>query len=155
ITDIVGPKTTTYRYDANGNRLANTLPNGVSDAFTYDALNRVLTHVSAAGGAAIYSAVYAYDLANNRRTVTETVAGQPSRIIAYNYDSQYRLISETSKDNSSTYTYDLAGNRLSKNTNGVLSTYTYDARNEVLTEVTAGVSTNYVHDLHGNRVHKT
>jgi RHS repeat-associated protein len=90
-----GGSTTTYNYDKNGNITSRTLPNGVMDTFTFDALNRVQTHVSAAGVPNIYSVQYTYDLANNRRSITETVQDQLTRNLAYNYDNQYRLISES------------------------------------------------------------
>lgn len=154
VVDSVGLNTTTYGYDENSNITSRMLPNGVIDTFTYDALNRVLTHVSTAGGPNIYWVEYTYDLADNRRTITETVQGQPTRNLVYNYDDQYRLTSESWAGNNYTYTYDLAGNRLTKTFNGVTTAYTYNARNELLTEVTGSVTATYTYDENGNRTQK-
>ena len=59
--------TTTYGYDAHGNLVQKTLPNGETVTQDYDALNRVTTieGQKPSGGGRLYRYGYLYDLAGN------------------------------------------------------------------------------------------
>lgn len=98
---LPAPAVTQYSYDANGNRLSLSLPNGVVDRYEYDSLNRVTAHSSRKGEALIYDCEYRYDLVGNRLRIDETLAdadlpGNPKvRHLRYAYDQQYRLVLET------------------------------------------------------------
>src|SRR5256885_1148597 len=137
VTDASGA--TTYAYDAVGNLQNFTYPNGVTHAYSYDALNR-LTQMGASKSASQISN-YAYTLgtAGNRTSVAEL----SGRTVAYAYDSLYRLTSETvsadphNKNGAVTYTYDSVGNR--KTLNSTLppaggTNYSYDADDRLGTD---------------------
>jgi RHS repeat-associated protein len=98
-----------YSYDAVGNLLGVSEPakNGVADvAYTYDALNRVITETS--GG---LQHAYAYDLAGNR---LQTTYGGTGRVITSTYDNLNRLHTMTESGRTTTYGYDLNGNIVTK-----------------------------------------
>jgi RHS repeat-associated protein len=116
------PEITQYKYDANGNRRAVTLANGIYTEYTYDALNRLtnITHYTNDSKTNEISH-FGYQLYADgmRATVDESMSEQ--RDVTYRYDALNRLIQEDSYTTSSphygytaNYTYDLAGNRLSR-----------------------------------------
>ena len=97
-------------YDAAGNLLAvaegNQPSNRADVAYTYDALNRVLTEKS--NGA---THQYAYDLANNRVGVKY---GGTNRTVISIYDALNRLIALSEGVGVNDYFYDLNGNVVSR-----------------------------------------
>jgi RHS repeat-associated protein len=176
--------TTSLSYDAAGNLLTTTYPNGVAHDYTYDTLNR-LTDL-AVNKSATHVASYAYTLdpAGHRLTSTEL----SGRKATHTYDNIYRLMSETvsgatvGPNGAATYTYDPVGNRtqttstlsgvaagsFSYNSDDRLSTDTYDADGN--TTASGGVTNTYdfenhliqsssgvtiVYDGDGNRVSKS
>ena len=121
-----GPSSaTTYSYDPTGNLTGTADPNGVATANVFDPLNRLTQTCSATGassssqactaGTRLSSFAYTLGLAGNRTAVTEL----STRHVAYGYDADYVLTSETitgdpppaSNNGSETYTYDVVGNR--------------------------------------------
>lgn len=145
---------TTFAYDSNGNLTTQTQANGVIETFTYDGLDRVALHTSTFGGSTIYSASYAYDLADRRREIAEELQGQTPRTTSYDYDAQYRLVGETSSGDSTLYEYDVFGNRVSRVSPGSVTSYTYNDRNELLSSTENGVPTSYTYDANGNLVER-
>ncbi len=123
---------TTYNYDAVGNLQSFVYPNGVTHAYTYDALNRLTQMGSSKSSTAISNYAYTLGAAGNRTSVAELTG----RTVAYAYDSLYRLTTETvtadpnNHNGAINYTYDNVGNR--KTLTSTLApvggnTYNYDA----------------------------
>ena len=117
-----GPSSaTTYSYDPTGNLTGYVYPNTVQTAKLFDPLNRLTQTCSAtsspacSAGTKLSSFAYTLGLAGNRTAVSELSA----RHVAYGYDADYVLTSETitsdpppaSNNGSETYTYDVVGNR--------------------------------------------
>jgi len=152
---------TAYAYDLNGNILLKTSPNGDTDTYTFDALNRALTQIAKTGGSvSLYEYDYAYDLAGNVLSVVETYpGGLNNRTVANTYDAINRLgveaITTGTAIISSTYTYDYANNRSSKviigGTSAGTTSYTYNGINQLTaySDGTTGVALTY--DANGNR----
>ena len=91
-------------YDVNGNRKSYTL--------TYN-------------GSQVYSANYAYD--NLDRLTTVSYNDMDVSDISYNYDANNRVVSESTTDNTATYTYNSAGLVTNLvNSNGADFNYSYN-----------------------------
>jgi RHS repeat-associated protein len=120
-----------------------TFGNGVTDARTFD-LDYRMTGIqdAVAGAASVQSLAYAYDLANNLKTITDSVHTGNSQTIAY--DALNRLSSATAADYGAfTYTYDKVGNRLTEGRAGGAPTndYSYIAGTDRLSGLSiAGVT---------------
>jgi RHS repeat-associated protein len=172
--------TTTYAYDAAGNRTRTTSPDGSHTDATYDGHGRVLTTTDARGK----TTTYGYDARSNLNRVT-TPLGE---VTTSTYDQAGRLATTvdprgnvsgadpaqyttlfafdaaneptTTTDplgNVTTTTYDAVGNRLSvTDANHHATTYAYDAANHLLsvTDAAGGV-TAYAYDNVGNMVART
>jgi len=114
---------TSFAYDPEGNRLIAVDPNGLTNAFGYDALNRQIAATNGAGDVMLT----AYDPVGNFLTVTLP----NGNIVTNYYDALDRLIQENdSLGRVASYTYDNVGNRTSAtdgNTNTTL--YCYDPLN--------------------------
>jgi RHS repeat-associated protein len=146
------PFTNSYSYDADSNRTGFTAPDGSTNTYTYDTLNRLTTLANSWAG----SFGFSYDALSRRTQMT-----RPNNITTnYTYDTLSRLLSVlhqagTSTIDGATYTVDAAGNRTAKTDNlaGVTSNYTYDRIYE-LTQVMQGTSTteSYSYDAVGNRL---
>ena len=144
--------TSSYTYDAASNRSGYTAPDGSTNTYNYDTLNRL----SSLGNSWAGTFGFSYDALSRRTQMT-----RPNGINTnYSYDNLSRLLSVLHQTGSSTldgatYTLDAAGNRTSKQDwlAGVTSNYTYDA-NYQLTQVTQGTSTteSYSYDPVGNRL---
>jgi RHS repeat-associated protein len=143
--------TNSYSYDADSNRTGYTAPDGSTNTYTYDTLNRLTTLANSWAG----SFGFSYDALSR-----ETQMTRPNSVATnYQYNTLSRLLSVLHQAGSSTidgasYTLDAAGNRTA-NTNqlsGVTSNYTYDKIYE-LTQVTQGTNTteSYSFDPVGNR----
>jgi RHS repeat-associated protein len=145
------PFTNSYSYDADSNRVGYTAPDGSTNTYTYDTLNRLITLANSWAG----SFGFSYDSLSRRTQMT-----RPNGIATnYTYDSLSRLLSVLHQAGGSTidgdvYTLDAAGNRTAKQDDlaGVTSNYTYDKIYE-LTQVTQGNNTteSYSYDPVGNR----
>ncbi|MDY7085985.1 MAG: SpvB/TcaC N-terminal domain-containing protein [Actinomycetota bacterium] len=124
------PYLTTIEYDAFEQRTRQQTGNGVSTAYTYDAVDRRLATQQAAqsNGTTFQSLDYAYDLVGNVTGVTESAAaiggiGGPSSQ-TFGYDSLNRLVSSTGTYSPATgktnryglsLGYDTLGNTTAKN----------------------------------------
>jgi YD repeat-containing protein len=114
-------QTTSYLYNAIGQPLTMTLPNGVTSSFGYDSAERLSSITHQGITQALGSYAYALDAVGNRVGVTETMvvpgAGISTTAIGYNYDTLYRLKSANYSTGAVfSYTYDAVGNRLTQTT---------------------------------------
>jgi YD repeat-containing protein len=144
---------TGYGYDAVGNRTHVMHPNGSSQAYRYDDLNR-LTRLETYDGSGVLVAQYDYTLdATGRRTGLTEQDGRDTR---YTYDPLYRLTTEIITDSNkpiyqASYTYDAVGNRIQGVIDGVTTAYTYDANDRLLQQG----GTQYSYDANGNLLSTT
>jgi len=141
-----------YSYDADSDRVGYTAPDGSTNTYTYDSLNRITGLANSWAG----SFGFSYDVLSRRTQMT-----RPNGVTTnYTYDKLSHLLSVLHQLSGSTidgavYTLDSAGNRTSKTDEyaGVTSNYTYDSIYE-LTQVTQGTNTmeSYTYDPVGNRL---
>ncbi|MCG7945552.1 MAG: hypothetical protein N0C84_04330, partial [Candidatus Thiodiazotropha taylori] len=134
-------------------RTSVSYPNGSSEVYRYDALNR-LTRKETYNGAGTLIQAYDYTLhATGRRTGIDELSG---RSTAYGYDDLYRLTSETITDSqhgdySASYQYDGVGNRTYSTIDGVQTAYTYDDNDRL----TQQGGTRYAYDANGSTLTET
>src|SRR5205823_5955625 len=67
-------------------------PESQTSSFTYDALNRAVTMVAAAGSRDAATTVQAYDLVGNLVAMTEAAGNPEARTTTYEYDNLNRAI---------------------------------------------------------------
>ena len=136
-------------YDPESNRLALTEPDGNTTSYTYDALNRQIQMVNAAGD----TTVTTYDPVGNLHSLMTPNSNTTTNV----YDALNRLVSQSdSQAPVESRTYDPVGNLLSElDGNGNGTTYAYDADNRLATATDAlGKSAGYTYDPEGNRLSK-
>src|SRR5262249_14338354 len=145
-----------YTYDAASNRTGFTAPDGSTNTYVYDTLNRLSTLTNSVTG----QFGFGYDALSRRTSLT-----RPNNVnTSYTYDNLSRLLSVLHQNGSTTidgatYTLDNAGNRTSKvnQLNGVTESYTYDPIYQ-LTQVqqvvngNSSTSESYTYDAVGNRL---
>jgi RHS repeat-associated protein len=141
-----------YTYDAASNRASFTGPDGSTNAYIYDGLNRLTGLTNSWAGALSVG----YDALSRR-----TSLGRPNGVnTSYQYDSLSHLLSvlHTNANDGENYVYDPAGNRTSKQNllNGITENYSYDKLYQ-LTQAMQGATTteSYTYDLVGNRISST
>lgn len=138
---------TSFTYDAVGNQLSTTDPNGNTSTSTYDALNRVIAQANALGETTSFT----YDLRDNQKTVT--LSG--GDVASNTYDKANRLTNVTDSVGAvSSFTYDANGNRLtSTDGNGNTTTFAFDAADRLIATTDAlGNSTIITNDGVGNQL---
>ncbi|MES9863933.1 MAG: polymorphic toxin-type HINT domain-containing protein [Candidatus Thiodiazotropha sp. LLP2] len=151
VTDTSG--TTSYGYDAVGNRTSVSYPNGSSEVYQYNNLNR-LTRKETYNGAGTLVQAYDYTLhVTGRRSQIDE---QNGRSTSYSYDDLYRLTGETITDSqngnySASYQYDGVGNRTYSTIDGVQTAYTYDDNDRLIQQG----GTSYIYDENGNTLTET
>jgi RHS repeat-associated protein len=141
-----------YTYDAGSNRVAMQAPDGSTNTYAYDTLNRLATLTNSLTG----QFGFGYDGLSRRTQMT-----RPNGVNTnYGYDSLSRLLSVLHQAGAATldgasYTYDNAGNRVTKTNQrtSVTEGYTYDPIYQ-LTGVSQGATTteSYSYDAVGNRL---
>jgi large repetitive protein len=151
-TDAVG--TTEFDYDAAGNLVTITAPNGVVETRTYDERNRLSSIRAASATVTATDLTYTRDASGQITAIVDGVSGTTT---TFGYDPLGRVTSERRTGGTlpaleSTYTYDAVGNRTSVVVNGATSTSTFDADDRlVATSGPAGTST-YQYDAHGRLI---
>jgi RHS repeat-associated protein len=137
-------------YDAVGNVLTVTEPDGNTTTDVYDADNRKIKETNAAGDVTLW----AYDCVGNIVTTTAPT----SNVTNNTYDADDRVINVTDGGGTvASYTYDAVGNQLTwTDGNGNTTTTTYDPIYRI-TQVTdpLGQSTSYAYDPVGNLLSMT
>jgi RHS repeat-associated protein len=147
----IGTKTVGYSYDADGNRLTLTYPDGSQVAYAYTGRNQVAS-ISAGGPPPL--ATFTYDIAGNRLTK----ALENGVTASYVYDDAGRLTGLTHAKSGTTlaslsYSYNSINLRISGETG---DTYTYDAADQLATvSYAVGGSGSYTYDSAGNRTSVT
>ncbi len=139
-----------YTYDAGSNIASFTAPDGSTNAFVYDTLNRLGTLTNSLVG----QFTFAFDGLSRRTQLTK-----PNGITSsYAFDPVSHLQSILHKLGANTldgatYTSDLVGNRTSKNNllNSAVSNFSYDNTYQ-LTGVTGAAPESYTFDAVGNRL---
>jgi RHS repeat-associated protein len=139
--------TTSYEYDAMGNRTKITDPLGHVTTQSYDSLDRLTQQtqpVPAAGGTSPI-VKFSYD----GQDLLSTVTDPRNLVTSYAVDGLGNLSALTSPDTGTTNkTYDAAGNlKTSTDARGKTNTYSYDALNR-LTQIgySSGVATQFEYD---------
>jgi YD repeat-containing protein len=120
-------QTTLYAYDANGNPVSITDPNGNATTQGFDALNRRIETTDTFNGVTSFT----YDPRDHSTAMTDP----RGLTTTYTYDGLDNLIQQISPDTgTTTYTYDTAGNPTSRtDARGVTVHYSYDALNRLTT----------------------
>jgi RHS repeat-associated protein len=125
---------TEYTYDAAGDRLTASYPDGVTQMATYNGAGDLASINAKHGTTTLVN--YTYSWANGandedlRQSVTESVGGTT---YTYTYDAWDRLTraQETAGgSNNYQYTYDNDGNLLTQNLNGTTTTATYNTADQ-------------------------
>ena len=153
LTSVTSPtgQLWTYTYDANGDRVTQTDPNGNATptsgdgttTYGYDALGR-LSSIGYSDGTPAVS--FSYDANDNRIGMTYGPTN-----VSYSYDALNRLASVVSGPNTFSYTYDIAGN-LAQTTYPDTTTVsrTYDDDERLAAVVSGGQTTSYGYDPASN-----
>ncbi|WP_322756813.1 RHS repeat-associated core domain-containing protein, partial [Frankia sp. Cas3] len=119
----------TYSYDANDNRLTETLSPAAlagsgSQSYGYDRADRLTSWTSPAN----VTTSYGWDGAGNRTAVNGTAAS---------FDERNRLTS----DGTATYTYTARGTRATRTAGGSTATTTFDGFDRLVSDSTSGTTT--------------
>ncbi len=164
----VSALTTSYFYDADGNKIKETLPNGLTSTYSYDSLNRLTEQKTVnSSNVTILDDAYTLNPDGSRASVSESQLESDNFTVdtttnIWTYDAQQKLLSEAVTSTNSalaytdTYTYDLNGNRLAKthvaNASTEVTIYTYNDDNQ-LAQTTDNVSgtTTYTYDANGSQ----
>ncbi|MEC5218793.1 RHS repeat-associated protein [Actimicrobium sp. GrIS 1.19] len=139
--------TTSYQYDANGNRIQVTDPRGAVTTLGYDALNRLQQQVQPApqAGGATPTIGYGYDGRDQLNRVTDPRA----LVTSYTNDGLGNQTSQVSPDTgTATRTFDAAGNlTIDKDARAKSSTLSRDVLNRV-TKIayTSGTASSFEYD---------
>ncbi|MDC5386252.1 RHS repeat protein [Acinetobacter baumannii] len=134
----------TYAYDKDGRITLVTRHNGTKDAYTYDAVNRLISESRTTGTAATYSISYTYDKNGNRLTLNATGQHmQPAASAAYTYAANTNKLASFTKGGVAQTFSHTANSELSYGT--YLPTYDYSGRRKVDRASTDYYFMNYNH----------
>ena len=147
ITSVsAGSKSYGYTYTPSGMVESISYPNRITVSYSYDNANRVTSIVTKKGTAVIESIAYTYD--GNGNVLTQTRNGSTT---TYTYDNLNRLKTANYNGDTVTYTYDASNNRTSEiYSDGTEKYYTYDSFNRLQSVETDGIITDvYEYDTAG------
>ena len=148
VSEVAG--TATYAYDAGGNQIGLTNPNGTAVVDAYDAASRLTSLTNKSGAGAVLSSFgYGYNSDDKRTNVTEANGD----VVSYGYDGLLQLSSESRTGASgytALFTVDGAGNRTTSTVGGATSTYAYDADDELL-RTSGGFVNSYGYNANGDQ----
>ena len=177
--------TTTYTYDANGNQVSTTDPNGNTTTYTYNADNEKISETGPAitvGSASVNpTTTYTYDANGNQTSVTDpngntttytynalneqTAVIQPppangaaSPTTFYGYDANGNQVSVTDPDkNITTYVFNADNQQTGETINNMPSSSSqYDADGNLVSTINAnGRKTTYSYDNLDRQVRET
>ena len=111
--------------------------NGISETWTHDNSYRPTNITDVLSGTTVQKLTYAYDNADNVKSITDTV--NESNTQAFTYDPVDRLLtaaSGTAGYGTFAWTYDKIGNRLTQVQGSTTSTYTYSTGSNRLATIT-------------------
>ena len=135
----------TYTYTLDGNQSTKMESDGRTTTYHYDGLGRLASEEETLVGQLLHKAAYTYDDFGNRSSMT--VTGLEAYSVAYAYDMNNRLLTETqsagSESVTTSYTYDASGNQLTKTSSGTLAvgeSMVYNGNGQ-LSAVTVGTET--------------
>ncbi|VEF00440.1 RHS repeat-associated core domain-containing protein [Neisseria canis] len=123
-----------HHYDAAGNHIRSDYPDGSSESFEYDRINRLIAHIDGLG------AKTEYELAVDGLPVKRTNA--LGHTFGYRYDQARRLTTLTN-ENGDTYRldYDNTGNLIQETGwDGKITGYAYDAAGQLSEQTEYGLS---------------
>ena len=154
-------QTTTYVWNAAGQLVSKTLPDGISQNFTYDNADQIVQLQYVKPDATVIETIgYTYD-ANGTR-LTKNSGSAPVQETAYSasYDVANRLTSLTltATNQILRLTYDDSGNLSTKSEEGNaqnITTYAWDSRNRLIGIQAPGLAATFSYDALNRRVAKT
>jgi YD repeat-containing protein len=98
---VIAPsQVTTYAYDADGNVTTEVLPNCVTDSYTYDSMNLVLSETSTYSGSVLYQESDTYNsqglVVEKIETQAQTSGSPVTTTDWFSYDAMGRLTDQWS-----------------------------------------------------------
>lgn len=139
----------TYSLDAANRRTKVVQVDNTSIEWGYDDASRLTSETwKNSGGTVLTNTTYTYDKVGNRKTLVQTVGGNPTTT-TYNYNQLDQITSTSTGGNSTSYTYDGRGNLTQVGAN---TTYSYNAADRLVGMTVAGGSATYTYDADGRRV---
>jgi RHS repeat-associated protein len=138
-----GSGTTTYSYDTAGRLASLVNPFSETTSFVYDTLGRV-GQKSLANGTSEH---YAYDTRSRLTQVQLKQGATVLRTTGYAWDKADQITSQTVNGVTTNYGYDLAGQLSSEVRTGYNVAYTYDANGNRLSKTVNGTVESYTYDL--------
>ena len=153
-----------YELDAAGKatNFVMTLPGSIvkREAYTYDALDRLVQAVYAPNGVISPNSLtvnYTYDGNGDRLTMTIVSNSMVIQTLTYQYGNENRLMSITDQNGvvQAQYDYDAAGNCIQRVTPQKTTLYSYDEENLLTTVVDGTNQIIYTYNGDGQRISKT
>jgi YD repeat-containing protein len=146
-------QTTQFAWDNGYRRTQIALPNGTTQDYAFDQVNRITNIDYKKNGTRFEKYDYSLDAVGNVTALT-TLNGNYS----YGYDQAYQLTSESRtglQAYSKSYSYDSEGNRLTMVNGGTTTNYTYNAADQLVSWNEGAKSCAYAYDREGNVIGKT